>query len=145
MDVFTDLADQIDGHLSQVNQRSLMVVCEQQQFHLFGSRCGTDFLFGFSDGSMVALPHSAIRSLTGGSPPEIEGLSLADFLAAQKVPVRLNYQIGGVRQNSWLLNVAPPWLRIGTTSGVEWIPISAVEYARIESSQQQDQGMDRWQ
>ncbi len=142
MDVFTDLADQIDGHLTQVNHRSLMVVCEQQQFQLFGSRCGTDFLFGFCDGSAVALPHSAIRSLTGGSPPETEGLALADFLAAQKVPVRLIYQIGGVRQNSWLLNVTPPWLRIGTSSGVEWIPISAVEYAQIQASKQQWQGLD---
>jgi hypothetical protein len=143
MDLFTDLVDQIDGHLTHVNHRSLTVVCEQQQFQLLGARCGSDFLFGFSDGSMVALPHSAIRCLTGGCPPEIEGLSLADFLAAQKVPVRLIYQIGGVRQTSWLLNVTPPWLRIGTSLGVEWIPISAVEYARIQASTQQDQGSDR--
>ena len=142
MDVFTDLADQIDGHLTQVNHRSLTVVCEQQQFQLLDSRCGTDFLFGFCDGSAVALPHSAIRSVTGGCPPETEGLALADFLAAQKVPVRLTYQIGRVRQTSWLLNVTPPWLRIGTSLGVEWIPIAAVECAQIQASKQHWQGLE---
>ena len=141
MEVSTELAEQVDGLLSHASARTLTVTVDELRFQLMDARCGTDFIFGTHSGATYVIPLVAIRAAAGSVPPEQEEIKISEFLSAQKAPVRINYRAGGESVSSWLLNVNPPWLRLGTTSGVEWLPISAIDYARLETGSDSSRGV----
>jgi|GEM_PF-1026921 len=132
MEVSEELEELVDGALTQSNSRLWEVRAGGSTIFLADMRCGSDFVFGTEEGTPVILPIGVISSLSGGAPPPSESLSLSAFLSAQRVPIRIRYLSNGQSHSCWLLNVVEPWLRIGTATGVEWLPIAAMEFARLE-------------
>ncbi len=83
---------------------------------------GADFIAGFAEGGLVAVPTAYIRELGEGEPPlQAEG-SLVELLARQRQPVRIVTE----SDKFWLLNVQAPWIRVAARSGTLWLPLSAV-------------------
>lgn len=132
MEISTELEEQVAGHLSRVDLGSIIVVTAWEQFELIDPRCGQDFIFGEVDGSTVLIPLSRIRLLSGSTPPLQQDLSLEEFLSNQRMPVKIRYRIQGQVATCWMLNVMNPWLRISSVNGIAWLPLAAVEFARIE-------------
>lgn len=144
MEVSNAIEEQVDGILSQAGAQCLTVTTQFGRIDLGAARCGTDFIWGEHSGAEVIIPHSQIHFVQGGSPPAMEDLSLLDYLEAQRLPVRLRFNSQGAASSCWLLTVAAPWLRISSASGVDWIPLAALEMARIESVVGAPSGGQRW-
>lgn len=133
MDVSQELAEAVEGHLSQVSSGRAYIALQGDLLELTNPRAGRDFIYGGSDGALVVLPMHSIRSLTGATPPEVQQFDIAQFLSLQRMPVKISYQAAGKLAAGWLLNVSAPWLRISSSYGIAWIPIAAVELARIDT------------
>lgn len=133
MEISTELEEQVTGHLSRRAGGRIFVATASELIDLANPRSGSDFIYGASAGALVVIPLSAIKSLSGATPPEPQQISISEFLASQRTPVRIRYRLSGEVSSCWLLNVMPPWLRISSVSGIAWLPLSAVEYARIET------------
>jgi hypothetical protein len=134
METSTEMEEQVAGHLSRVDMGSIFVITAWDRFELFAPRGGQDFIFGEVEGSTVLIPLGKIRLLSGSTPPIQQDLSLEEFLANQRLPVKIRYRIQGQSAACWLLNVMTPWLRISSVSGIAWIPMAAVEFALIEAA-----------
>ena len=94
---------------------------------------GNDFLFGLSQGSLVAIPFQRVNLMRTAGLPSIREVSLLQFLGLQRKPVELEFQIDGSISTSWLLNVVGDWLRISSRYGVEWVTTTSLVMARVRS------------
>jgi hypothetical protein len=94
---------------------------------------GNDFLFGLSQGSLVAIPFQRVNLMRTAGLPSIREVSLLQFLGLQRKPVELEFQIDGSIRTSWLLNVVGDWLRISSRYGVEWVTTTSLVMARVRS------------
>jgi hypothetical protein len=94
---------------------------------------GHDFVFGLSQGCLVAIPVRRITLMRTAVLPAFRAISLLQFLELQRKPVELEVQIDGSIRNAWLLNVVGSWLRISSRQGVEWVTTTALELARVRS------------
>lgn len=95
------------------------------------ARLGSDFVFGIWHNFLLAVPAKNISAIRGRIPDQIEELELADFLRLQKAPVRLELEVDNKKTSCWLLNITGNWLRISTRTGVEWVHLSAVVFAKV--------------
>lgn len=124
----------LDGPLSQTDANprghSIDIQCGGHLISLERANQGTDFVFGYSAGFLIVVPLEQVSSLSSGSPPPRVDIQLDSFLHMQKHPVRVFLADGAVR-SCWLLNVVENWLRLATKLGVEWVPISAMQMAKI--------------
>jgi len=94
---------------------------------------GHDFVFGLSQGCLVAIPVQRVTLMRTAALPALREISLLQFLGLQRKPVELEVQIDGSIRTSWLLNVVGNWLRVSSRQGVEWITTSALVMARVRS------------
>ena len=94
---------------------------------------GHDFVFGLSQGCLVAVPVRQITLMRTAALPGFREISLLHFLGLQRKPVELEVQIDGSIRSAWLLNVVGSWLRISSRQGVEWVTTTALELARVRS------------
>ncbi len=94
---------------------------------------GHDFVFGLSQGCLVAIPVQRVTLMRTAALPAQRVISLLQFLGLQRKPVELEVQIDGSIRTSWLLNVVGNWLRVSSRQGVEWITTSALVMARVRS------------
>ena len=94
---------------------------------------GNDFLFGLSQGSLVAIPVQRVTLMRTAGLPSVREVSLLQFLGLQRKPVELEFQIDGSISTSWLLNVVGDWLRISSRHGVEWVTTTSLVMARVRS------------
>jgi hypothetical protein len=94
---------------------------------------GHDFVFGLSQGCLVAIPVQRVTLMRTAALPAQRVISLLQFLGLQRKPVELEVQIDGSIRTSWLLNVVGSWLRVSSRQGVEWITTSALVMARVRS------------
>lgn len=131
-----ELQEQVDAHLSRIGVGRLLVATHSTRLELAAPGAGVDFVFGAAGDAIVLVPLAQIRCISGATPPQPQPITLSDFLAAQKVPVKIQYRIGGEVFRCWLLNVIPPFLRISSPGGIAWLTVPAIEYASIESVDQ---------
>lgn len=94
---------------------------------------GHDFVFGLSQGCLVAVPVQRVTLMRTAVLPALREISLLQFLSLQRKPVELEFEIDGSIRSSWLLNVVDSWLRISSRHGVEWVPTTALVVARVRS------------
>ena len=92
---------------------------------------GHDFVFGLSQGCLVAIPFHRVALMKTASLPDFRDISLLQLLALQRKPVELEVQIDGSIRRSWLLNVVGNWLRISSRQGVEWVTTTALVMAKV--------------
>ncbi|MGA1512425.1 MAG: hypothetical protein ACO32L_04980 [Aquiluna sp.] len=92
---------------------------------------GHDFVFGLSQGCLVAIPFHRVALMQTASLPDFRDISLLQLLALQRKPVELEVQIDGSIRRSWLLNVVGNWLRISSRQGLEWVTTTALVMARV--------------
>ena len=71
---------------------------------------GHDFVFGLSQGCLVAIPVRRITLMRTAALPGFREISLLQFLGLQRKPVELELQIDGSIRSAWLLNVVGSWL-----------------------------------
>ena len=125
-----ELAEQFESQQSMA-QGSCLIRIGNEVFRLSGLSAGVDFLLGSRDGDLVAIPRSAVTELTGPMPTAHSAISLAEFLAGLRLPVRLSCLVGTEIRRSWLLNVSANWLRVSSPAGISWLPLEALLIAEV--------------
>jgi hypothetical protein len=83
---------------------------------------GADFIAGFAESGLVAVPTAYVRELGEGEPPLQAQGKLVELLERQRQPVRIVTE----SDSFWLLNVQAPWIRVAARSGTLWLPLTAV-------------------
>jgi hypothetical protein len=123
-----------DHYLEMVRDTPKQVTLNVQglQVRMKQTQQGADFVFGISMGCVVAIPLHRIATMQTGAPPPTKEIDLISFLHLQRVPVQLELETGDTHLNCWLLNVVENWLRISSSTGVEWAPITALLMAKID-------------
>lgn len=130
MEMIGELAEQFESQQSMANG-SCLIRIGSEVLRLNGLSAGVDFLLGYRDGDLVAIPRSAVIELTGSLPTAHSATSLAEFLASLRLPVRLSCLVGAEIRRSWLLNVSANWLRVSSQAGISWLPLEALLIAEV--------------
>lgn len=130
MEMIGELAEQFESQQSMA-QGSCLIRIGSEVVRLSGLSAGVDFLLGHRDGDLVAIPRSAVLELIGSLPTVNSAISLAEFLASLRLPVRLSCHVGTEIRRSWLLNVSANWLRVSSQAGISWLPIEALLIAEV--------------
>lgn len=136
MEILSEIEDELQGIKEAESRNVVEVVSEFEKHSLVDLRQGKDFLMGRDEVGVTVIPIASIRELFGLDSADISDVFLTDFLAAQRVPVRIHYRVIGQRCSSWLLSVNPPWLRLAHPQGVVSIPFGNLDFARVQLSTQ---------
>ena len=129
--------DFLDAFQEQVqdlttSNKAVTVLHGTERSDLSNAVLGVDFIAGICQRGAVAIPLKEITQTLGAELPALCNTTLNQFLAAQRTPVRLEYQSHGMPARCWLLNVLESWLRVATPSGVGWLPIQSLKLVRID-------------
>lgn len=132
MKQMTEIGDEHKLEIVRDNPNQVILNVKGLQVRMKQTQQGADFVFGISMGCTVAIPLHRIATMQTGAPPPTKEIDLISFLHLQRVPVQLELETGGKNLNCWLLNVVENWLRISSSTGVEWAPITAILMAKID-------------
>ena len=131
----TELHDEQFIKLPQI----LRVLSLGASYELKLPQLGDDFIAGIHNGVFVVLPIEGVTQLCGPNLPARTEQSLEEFLLRQRTPIRLRLITDTEQNTCWLLNIQDRWLRVSISTGVSWVPMSAIrsmEIVAVDNSKQ---------
>ena len=125
-----DLISELESELSALTEArpiaTTAVRIEGGILELAFPELGLDYLAGLANQKLFVVPIGSIREILGSALPIRHERTLDDFLSSQRTPVRVKLSSAIDSTSCWLLNIDSGWIRVSSTKGISWLPISAI-------------------
>ena len=131
MNLISELENEFISLGEALTPNLVRVATKDREYELRLPQLGLDFVAGLHQGVVLVLPVQTISQVMGSYLPIRTELTLQDFLARQRTPIRLRLTTSEQQSSCWLLNLENGWLRVAIAKDVSWVPISAIRSMEI--------------